>query len=63
MPVARGITALAAFTAIATLLGTVACSSDSDVDPGTPVANSEIDQTVVTFDGSSIAVHEIGALT
>jgi hypothetical protein len=55
MPVGRRITTLATATAMAALLGTAACSSDSAVDPGTSVANSEIDQTVASDVGESFA--------
>src|SRR5438270_11947291 len=55
MPVGRRITTLAALAAMAALLGTVACSSDSAVDPGNAVANSEIDQTVASDAGESFA--------
>jgi hypothetical protein len=55
MPVGRRITALAAFTAIAALLGTIACSSDSAVDPGASVADSEIDHAVASDVGESFA--------
>jgi hypothetical protein len=55
MPVGRRITSLAALAAMAALMGTVACSSDSAVDPGSAVANSEIDQTVASDAGESFA--------
>lgn len=55
MPVGRRITSLAALAAMAALMGVTACSSDSVLDPGSSVANSEIDQTVVSDAGESIA--------
>jgi hypothetical protein len=55
MPVGRHMTTLAALAAAAALVGTVACSSDSAVDPGSSVTNSEIDQTVASDAGESFA--------
>ena len=57
MPVGRRITTLAALAGMAALLGAVACSSDSAVDPGTSVANAEIDQTVASDAGESFAAN------
>ena len=53
MPVACRITSLAALAAIAALLGVVACSSDSMLSSGSPVATSEIDQTIASDAGES----------
>jgi hypothetical protein len=55
MPVAQRLNTLAVFTAMAALVGAVACSSDSAVDPGGSVASSEIDQTVASDAGESFA--------
>jgi len=55
MPVGRRLTSIAALAAIAALLGTVACSSDSMLDSGNAVGTSEIDQTVASDAGESIA--------
>jgi len=55
MPVGRRITTLATLAAMTVLLGTVACSSGSVLDPGSSVANSEIDQTVASDAGESFA--------
>jgi len=55
MPVACRITSLAALAAIAALLGVVACSSDSMLGSGSPVATSEIDQTIASDAGERIA--------
>jgi hypothetical protein len=58
MPVCRrltAVTALAAFAAIAALSSMAACSSDSTLDPGGSVPNSEIDQTVASDAGESVA--------
>ena len=58
MPVRRrltAVTALAAFAAVAALSSMAACSSDSALDPGSSVPNSEIDQTVASDAGESVA--------
>jgi hypothetical protein len=55
MPVACRITSLAALAAMAALLGVVACSSDSALGSGGPVATSEIDQTIASDAGERIA--------
>ncbi|HEY8794582.1 MAG TPA: hypothetical protein VIM15_06500 [Gemmatimonadaceae bacterium] len=52
MPIGRRIITLAAIAAVA---GAVACSSDSAVAPGATVADSEIDQTVASDVGESVA--------
>jgi len=55
MPIGRRITAWATVAAMAAILGTVACSSDSAVNSGGAVADSEIDQTVAADVGESFA--------
>lgn len=55
MPIGRRISAFATIAAMAAIVGTVACSSDSAVNPGTSVADSEIDQTVAADVGESFA--------
>jgi len=55
MPVACRITSLAALAAMAAVLGVVACSSDSVLGSGSPVATSEIDQTIASDAGERIA--------
>jgi hypothetical protein len=55
MPIGRRFTSLATLAAVAALVGAVACSSDSAVAPGAPVADSEIDQTVASDVGESFA--------
>jgi hypothetical protein len=55
MPIGRRLTAFATIAAMAVIVGTVACSSDSAVNPGTSVADSEIDQTVAADVGESFA--------
>jgi hypothetical protein len=55
MPIGRRITAFATIAAIAATMATVACSSDSAVNPGGVVADSEIDQTVAADVGESFA--------
>lgn len=52
MPIGRRITAL---TAIAALVGALACSSDSSTSPGQVVPVSEIDQAVTSDVGESFA--------
>jgi len=55
MPFGRRITGLATMVAVAAIMATAACSSDSAVNPGTPIADSEIDQTVAADAGESFA--------
>ena len=60
MPVRRRfttVTAVAALAAIAALSSMAACSSDSTLDPGGSVPNSEIDQTVASDAGESFAAN------
>ena len=52
MPIGRRITA---FTAIAALVGALACSTDSSTSPSQTVADSEIDQSVASDVGESFA--------
>lgn len=55
MPIGRRVTTLATIAAIAATMAAVACSSDSAVNPGGSVADSEIDQTVAADVGESFA--------
>ena len=55
MPIGRRVTTWATIAAIAATMGTVACSSDSAVNSGGVVADSEIDQTVAADVGESMA--------
>jgi hypothetical protein len=52
MPIGRRITA---FTAIAALVGALACSADSSMSSGQTVSDSEIDQSVASDVGESFA--------
>ena len=55
MQIGRRITACTMVAAMAAILGTVACGSDSAVNSGGAVADSEIDQTVTADVGESFA--------
>jgi hypothetical protein len=55
MPAGRRIISPAALVVMSALLGTLACSADSVLDSGSPVPTSEIDQTVASDAGESIA--------
>jgi hypothetical protein len=55
MPIGRRLTTLTTIAAIAATMAAAACSSDSAVNPGGSVADSEIDQTVAADVGESFA--------
>ena len=55
MPTGRRFTTLVTIAAMAAIVATAACSSDSSVNPGGSVADSEIDQTVAADVGESFA--------
>jgi hypothetical protein len=55
MPITRRASSLSTLAAAAALIAAFACSSDSSVAPGTSVADTEIDQTVASDVGESVA--------